>query len=249
MQSHLSDTEVVIVGAGPAGLTAAIALARAGVDTLVLERRHAPVPCGAGDRRSARRPWSCALVGPRGRATRGRSGSSSGPGSPRRSPRQRRATPRTRASRPASRARSSARRPPPLFRRTIWSPSSSGTFAPSRPRASSGAGGDRDPARGDGVVLTAREVEGRNERRIRARYLIGRTACEHRPEGARNPRGSPRELGGSLAVTFRAPLWELLGEHRYVIYWLTGERSPVFVPVGQRSLGVRHVLGPRPRGG
>jgi hypothetical protein len=34
-------------------------------------------------------------------------------------------------------------------------------------------------------------------------------------------------------VTFRAPLWELLGEHRYVIYWLPGERPPVFVPVGQ----------------
>ena len=32
---------------------------------------------------------------------------------------------------------------------------------------------------------------------------------------------------------FRAPLWELVGEHRYAIYWLTGERPPVFVPVGQ----------------
>jgi 2-polyprenyl-6-methoxyphenol hydroxylase-like FAD-dependent oxidoreductase len=40
--ARTTETSVLIVGAGPAGLTAAIALARAGVDCLVIDRRPAP---------------------------------------------------------------------------------------------------------------------------------------------------------------------------------------------------------------
>ena len=46
-ESVVTDIEkvsVVIVGAGPVGLTAALLLARRGIDSLVLERHPAPYP-------------------------------------------------------------------------------------------------------------------------------------------------------------------------------------------------------------
>ncbi len=40
MAVHEEDAQVLVVGAGPAGLTAAIALARAGIEVMVIERRE-----------------------------------------------------------------------------------------------------------------------------------------------------------------------------------------------------------------
>src|SRR5258708_15262694 len=59
--SNNSDSDVIVAGAGPAGATAALRLARAGVRVLMVERYPLPrqKPCGGGisTRVLARFPW------------------------------------------------------------------------------------------------------------------------------------------------------------------------------------------------
>jgi 2-polyprenyl-6-methoxyphenol hydroxylase-like FAD-dependent oxidoreductase len=235
MQSQVRDTEVLIVGAGPAGLTAAIALARAGVDTLVLERRHHPsrVPRATGiststmelmrswaleaelregDLEVELRPWVTESL------AAAAAGQPSDAGFPTRE--------QSALISPTAPAAIPQDHLEPVLERHLRSVETA--------RVERGVEVTEIRHAGDGVVLTAREVDGGNERRIRARYLIGADGVR---STVRKKLGIPaarrEELGGSLAVTFRAPLWDLLGEHRYVIYWLTGERPPVFVPAGQ----------------
>ncbi|MEO7156126.1 MAG: FAD-dependent monooxygenase, partial [Vicinamibacterales bacterium] len=62
------DAEVIVAGAGPAGASAARALAAAGIDTLLVDRAEFPrnKPCGGGiSLRALRRfPWlGAALAG------------------------------------------------------------------------------------------------------------------------------------------------------------------------------------------
>ena len=50
-----------------------------------------------------------------------------------------------------------------------------------------------------------------------------------------------------ISVLFRAPLWELIGEHRYGIYFLAGEKS--FIPAGKPDRWVHGIDdGDRPAG-
>ena len=69
---------------------------------------------------------------------------------------------------------------------------------------------------------------------MHARYVIAADGVRSVLRSALAIPASRRELlGKRLAVLFRGPLWELVGEHRYAIYMLTGGAgSPVFVPAG-----------------
>src|SRR5262249_27581909 len=91
-------------------------------------------------------------------------------------------------------------------------------------------------------TLTVRDRATGRERRIRSQYLIAADGIRSTVRGALDipVRGRDR-LAERLVVLFRAPLWELLGELRYVIYLITAGPGPcTFVPAG---LPDRWVLG------
>jgi putative polyketide hydroxylase len=87
---------------------------------------------------------------------------------------------------------------------------------------------------GAGHVLTL-AGPGERRRRVHARYVIGadgmRSTLRRELGIAMDDSGS---LGERLAVHFRAPLWERLGERRFVIYFITMQpEGRVFVPAGR----------------
>jgi putative polyketide hydroxylase len=87
-----------------------------------------------------------------------------------------------------------------------------------------------------GPVLTL-AGPGERRRRVRARYVIGADGIRSKvreqlgiaTDGSEEP--EPR-----TGILFRAPLWDLVGTHRYGIYFLTGEHEgSAFLPAGRRD--------------
>jgi putative polyketide hydroxylase len=71
----------------------------------------------------------------------------------------------------------------------------------------------------DGVEVALRDVSSGRVRTVRARYLIAADGAHSRIRSAlgiamRGPDG----LAHVVTATFRAPLWPVVGDHRYVIY-------------------------------
>jgi 2-polyprenyl-6-methoxyphenol hydroxylase-like FAD-dependent oxidoreductase len=236
MKTKGEHAPVVVVGAGPAGLTAAIALARAGIETLLLERRAhtSRVPRAnvvststmelmrswgleeqvrEGDLQVELQPWVTETL-----AT-ARHGHAVDAGFPTRE--------QSALISPTGPAGVAQNHLEPVLE--------------SRLRSLATARIERDTEvvsvenRRDEVTLTVRDMEGGSERRINTRYLIAADGVRSTVRSALGiPASRSQHLGERLGVLFSAPLWDLLGEHRYAIYFITAaERSPVFVPAGR----------------
>jgi 2-polyprenyl-6-methoxyphenol hydroxylase-like FAD-dependent oxidoreductase len=89
-------------------------------------------------------------------------------------------------------------------------------------------------SRDDGATLTVRDRDGGRERQVRASYLVAADGIRSTVRTALEFPTSRREhLGERQAVQFRAPLWDLVGELRYAIYFITGTPEPsALVPAG-----------------
>jgi putative polyketide hydroxylase len=233
MQDQIDEVPVLIAGAGPAGLTAAIALARAGVETLVLEPRLQPsrVPrataISTGSMELMRawgledelreadlgveiRPWVCDTL------AAAAAGHAVDAGFPTRE--------QSALISPTAPAGVPQDHLEPVLERHLRSLPAARIERGTELTALDN--GD------DGVTVTARDLATGRERRILSRYLLAADGVRSTVRAALGIPASRRErLGERVVVLFRAPLWELVGERRYAIYFI-GEPPSAFVPAG-----------------
>ena len=84
----------------------------------------------------------------------------------------------------------------------------------------------------DGVYAALRDLTSCRSGTVRSRYLVAADGIHSTVRQALNIAmpGSER-LAERIGVQFRAPLWSLLGEERYVIYPITSsERGSTPIP-------------------
>jgi putative polyketide hydroxylase len=233
--ARTDETPVLIVGAGPAGLTTAITLARQGVASLLVERRRT---LSGMPRATAVSTRTMELLRSWGLESEVRAGEMPvewlGWGS-------------------LTLATAAAGRPFPLG---MPSRAQAAVVSPTTPACVPqdhlepvlldhlrtygkaevifGTEVTGVNSRDDGVSATLRDVATGRRRTVRPRYLV---AADGAHSTVRTGLGigmhGPDHLYEALSTLFRAPLWDLLGEARYGLYSVGHpEAAGVFVPAG-----------------
>src|SRR5829696_1170047 len=237
MDSQITDVPVLVVGAGPAGLTAAITLARHGVETVVVERRLQPssVPRATSISTSTMelarswglesklregevvvesQGWSCETLGSAG------TGEPLDFGFPTQA--------QSALVSPAAPACIPQDHLEPVLEEHLRSLPSARLERCVEVTAVRTAAG--------GVEITVRDLVTGRERLICAQYVI---AADGIRGTLREALGIPLSLSLDLAevtaVYLRGPLWDILGDVRYTLYSITGPETgngSFFVPIG-----------------
>jgi len=243
MLHTVEEVEVAIVGAGPAGLTAAATLGSYGVATLVVDRRSATsrlpraTVASTGTMELLRRfgleeaararslevesqAWACATL------AAAHEGEAVEVGLPSR----------------AQAALVSPTAPAALAQDELEPVLEEHVSALPSVRIERGVELVALEHASDGAFLLVFAGPRAARRRVRARYLIGADGVR---SSVRKHIGIPGDgvdnLAKRVAILFHAPLWQLAGEHRYLIYFLTGEpASRSLIPAGKHD---RWVLG------
>jgi putative polyketide hydroxylase len=242
--TQVSEVPVLVAGAGPAGLIAAITLARHGIETLVVDRRREPSRHPRATAISTRsmellRSWGledavrAGGVDVQWRLWRGETLTS-----------------------PAGAALEVGFPSPEL--RALISPTGPAcvpqdhlepvllahlrSLGAARVRFGTEVAAVEDGP--DGVRAVLRDGDTGAAWAVRARYLIGADGAHSTVRTAVGiPMRGPDGLERSFSALFRAPLWDRLGDRRYVVYGITHpDVNGAFVPAGP---GDRWLVGVR----